>query len=506
MRWKLPCLVMLCAGAAVQAQDEKRDPARLLAPYVNEATFAAVEIDVKNLDFDVIFHHLAQPKLATTRAAELARDRDAAKQMRDAFLRAGGRFAYLVLNLPQIPVGLPQPLVMIPADKAETREALTALLKPLPEIRVEARDGVLLAGRPAVLQALARQQPRAVPQLAQAWDAVAPLPQRVALLPPDVLRRTLEELVPELPKPLGGGSIKTVTRGLRWVAVGLDLSEKYQVRVIIQANSAEDAQKLEGLGRRAIELAVKEARLPAELAQILRPNVVGDRLELTLEGKTIDTTLLTMLGRVRESASRAQSTNNLKQIALAMHNYHDVHKSFAPQASYDKQKKPLLSWRVHLLPFVDAGELYKQFHLDEPWDSEHNKALIRKMPKVYHSPLMSDLVAPGKTTYLLPVGPKLLWNGPKAPTIRTITDGTSNTIMALDVDESRAVFWTQPEDLAVDPKHPTAGVIHKDIGILASLCDGSVRVLPATIAPQEFWALLTPAGGEVIDWDKTFGR
>ena len=87
-----------------------------------------------------------------------------------------------------------------------------------------------------------------------------------------------------------------------------------------------------------------------------------------------------------DAARRAQSMNNLKQFALAMHNYHDTNGKFPAASSFDKDGKPLLSWRVHVLPYLEQAELYKQFHLDEPWDSEHNKKLIEKMPNVLASP------------------------------------------------------------------------------------------------------------------------
>ena len=76
----------------------------------------------------------------------------------------------------------------------------------------------------------------------------------------------------------------------------------------------------------------------------------------------------------------------MKQIALAMHNFHDTHRSFPAAFKVDEEKKPLLSWRVELLPFLEQGELYKQFKHDEPWDSEHNKKLIAKMPQVFAVP------------------------------------------------------------------------------------------------------------------------
>src|SRR5262249_51556565 len=96
--------------------------------------------------------------------------------------------------------------------------------------------------------------------------------------------------------------------------------------------------------------------------------------------------LIPAVQKTREAASRMQNQNNLKEMALAMHNYHDVNGKFPPAAICDKQGKPLLSWRVAILPYVEQDNLYKQFKLDEPWDSEHNKKLIAQMPKVYALP------------------------------------------------------------------------------------------------------------------------
>ncbi|MBC7820403.1 MAG: DUF1559 domain-containing protein, partial [Planctomycetaceae bacterium] len=121
--------------------------------------------------------------------------------------------------------------------------------------------------------------------------------------------------------------------------------------------------------------------------------------------------LLPAVQQAREAARRAQSKNNLKQIAIAMHNYHDVTKAFPPAANVDAKGKKLLSWRVHILPYVDQAPLYKQFHLDEPWDSEHNKQFIKQIPPVYVQPTHADLAKDGKTVYLVPTGEGTAFEG-----------------------------------------------------------------------------------------------
>jgi RNA polymerase sigma factor (sigma-70 family) len=84
-------------------------------------------------------------------------------------------------------------------------------------------------------------------------------------------------------------------------------------------------------------------------------------------------------------AQRARSMNNLKQILLAMHNYHDANGNM-PHDITDKDGKPMLSWRVAILPYIEQDNLFKQFKLDEPWDSDHNKKLLALMPSTYRTP------------------------------------------------------------------------------------------------------------------------
>ena len=105
-----------------------------------------------------------------------------------------------------------------------------------------------------------------------------------------------------------------------------------------------------------------------------------------------------------ETVNQNYSSNHFHQLSLAMLNYDQIHGRFPSYCSFDKEGKPLLSWRVHLLPFLWETELYNQFHLDEPWDSEHNKELITKMPPIYTRPGTSEMAKQGKTVYLVPVG------------------------------------------------------------------------------------------------------
>ncbi len=205
-----------------------------------------------------------------------------------------------------------------------------------------------------------------------------------------------------------------------------------------------------------------------------------------------------------ETAGRTMSANNLKQIALALHNYHDSIGNM-PTNTYDKAGKPLLSWRVQILPYLEQGPIFNEFKLDEPWDSETNKKLIERMPKAYALPGYKPK-EPGMTHYRSFMSPKgatllaIMHEGEgKGLGFVTITDGLSNTVFCVEADEP--CVWTKPDDIPFDPKGKVAirgGHFVKD-RFQAALCDGSVRMMNAKMPEATLKAYITIAGGEVIN-------
>ncbi len=208
--------------------------------------------------------------------------------------------------------------------------------------------------------------------------------------------------------------------------------------------------------------------------------------------------LLPAVQAAREAARRAQCTNNQKQIALAMHNYEDQHGTFPPAAKCDADGKPLLSWRVLILPYLEQQVLYDEFHLDEPWDSPHNRPLADKIPSVFRCP-SEPVVSDSLTTYQVIVDPRSMFTGdPTGVSIASITDGTSNTL--LFVEAANAVPWSKPEDLSLASFDPLFGAGSKHPGgFNASMADGSIRFIKMSVAKQVFRALVTRNGGEVAE-------
>ena len=196
--------------------------------------------------------------------------------------------------------------------------------------------------------------------------------------------------------------------------------------------------------------------------------------------------------------AKQQTTNQLKTIGIAMHNHHEVYKKFPPPAIFDKNGKPLLSWRVKLLPFLEQQPLYKEFHLDEPWDSQHNLKLLERMPSVYRCPL-SKAADRNHTVYQVPCGPSTIFPAPESTSIRNITDGTSNTILLVETDEEHAVPWTKPDDWQFDPERPGAGLAgHFPEVFFVGAADVSVHELPLTIETDRLRGLFTRNGREPV--------
>ena len=235
----------------------------------------------------------------------------------------------------------------------------------------------------------------------------------------------------------------------------------------------------------------------------LTPDADGRELTLTLENESavvpvLVGMLLPAVQGARGAARRAQSMNNSKQMLLALHNYADVNKAFPAQANYDDNGRPMLSWRVHVLPYIDEQDLYDEFHLDEPWDSPHNKQLIPRMPRVYVCPDI-PYNGDGKTVYLGVAGEGMAFDGTKGRKLMDFTDGTSNSAVMVEVDPSRAVVWTKPEDYNVKKGDPLDGLrAIRPGGFSVGMADGSVRIIAPSVEPNQWFKMLTIAGDDEI--------
>ncbi|APW61605.1 DUF1559 domain-containing protein [Paludisphaera borealis] len=206
-------------------------------------------------------------------------------------------------------------------------------------------------------------------------------------------------------------------------------------------------------------------------------------------------------GGARHAARRAQCVNNLKGIALALHNYEQEHKALPPAYTVDAQGNPLHSWRTLILPYLEQKSLYQTIDLTKPWNDPANaKALATSLP-IFRCPV----VGPGNTTtYLANTAPNGCLIPGQPRNLAEITDGTTSTLMVIEAGEEHAVPWMAPVDadeslvlsLGSDAKLPHTG------GVNACFVDGHVQFLKASTPAKLLRGLISIAGGEEIpgDW------
>ena len=197
----------------------------------------------------------------------------------------------------------------------------------------------------------------------------------------------------------------------------------------------------------------------------------------------------------------ANQLNNLRAIALAMHNYHSVHNRFPPAYSMGKDgngKHPV-SWRVLLTPYLERPEIYDNYHFDEPWDSAHNQKVTANMPAVYNNG--NQGLARNHTAYF-----GVLSTDPAKPTgfgrhrgkrIRDFTDGTSNSLLI--VEANRKVHWAKPDDIEWNPATDLPDLGFEDGEFLGATADGAVSRFSSTRDKATLKAMLTVNGGEIMD-------
>jgi hypothetical protein len=193
--------------------------------------------------------------------------------------------------------------------------------------------------------------------------------------------------------------------------------------------------------------------------------------------------------RVQDAAGRTRDTTNMKQIAVGMHNHYDRQGTLPPAEEQ-------LSWRVHILPYIEQENLHRQFDLTQPWDAPRNQAAGNVTVHTYTSSLDG---ASTQTRYRVFTGPGTLFEPGKSPKrLPDIIDGHGNTIFAVEAGET--VPWPQPKELPFSPNGavPTLGHPERDV-VLMAMVDGSVRaVKKKNLDPTVLRGLVTPAGKEQV--------
>jgi len=380
------------------------------------------------------------------------------------------------------------------------------------------------------------------PEIVEGLKLAGDKPVRAVAFWPSYAKMLMTQIGPEFQEPFNTISSEQVFDGLQFIAAGFE-PNLMQAELIIKSkdqNAAEAFRELilslpdkltqlitesqSGMQHSAfahfsvsVLIAMNSFR---DNADFLFPPPKDGLITIHLPGDAFPTNLAKLFESVlTESRTGTMSfashsktcADKMKWIMLAMHTYHDPYRHFPQAYTLDAEDKPLHSWRVALLPYLEQAKLYEQIRRDEPWDSEWNRQFHNQCPEIFQCPTMSDEEkAAGLTSYSLVVGTRCYPKPSKRPyDIRQITDGTSNTICI--VERKTPVNWMDPtaeltqEQAFLGPADPESGIglRHETEGkktFNVGLFDGSVHVIGEDI-PLETWkALLTRAGGESVSY------
>jgi hypothetical protein len=342
--------------------------------------------------------------------------------------------------------------------------------------------------------------------IVQGFDAMGSLPFGAMLFPSKDNPLDLGKIFPSLKKAKGKeGDASGILNGLKLVTLGIYL-DPWRIEMVIQTENSElanDVQKsilkaiqsIPDLVQAQVEEVGKDPVFKALAAMVKSVSIMDDKVTIVI---TDFDPYFEIAARINEQnqakAAAASSINKVKNIATALLAYHKDKGKFPPAATLSKEGKPLLSWRVQILPYLGHNFLYKQFRQNEPWDSEHNKKFIRRIPPSFRE--TQDDLNKGTTPFQAPVGIATLFNpgGTGTNSIQIINE-LSNTIMLVKVPEDKTAIWTKPEDWEIDISLPAKDLLKGFSNAIVFACaDGEVKAIPLKEAEEKIKSMLVIDG------------
>ena len=418
------------------------------------------------------------------------------------------------------------PSIMIKTKPAAKTEDLLNLLKNMPlPINIQTASGqVIRKGQNSILPlsfvireekgfylleqvgAVKDTKKTKRTDIVQGFDAMGSLPFGAMLFPSKDNPLDLGKIFPSLKKAKGKeGDASGILNGLKLVTLGIYL-DPWRIEMVIQTENSElanDVQKsilkaiqsIPDLVRAQVEEVGKDPVFKALAAMVKSVSIMDDKVTIVI---TDFDPYFEIAARINEQnqakAAAASSMNKVKNIATALLAYHKDKGKFPPAATLSKEGKPLLSWRVQILPYLGHNFLYKQFRQNEPWDSEHNKKFIRRIPPSFRE--SQENFDKGTTPFQAPVGIATLFTpgGTGTNSIQIINE-LSNTIMLVKVPEDKTAIWTKPEDWEIDISLPAKDLLKGFSNAIVFACaDGEVKAIPLKEAEEKIKSMLVIDG------------
>lgn len=510
---KLLAIVFLLASAFIVKAES---PQATIESLATKDLLAVAYLDLNSIEAESCLAFAVEQKLVS------ADDATQAKQMTgmaQEFLRqatkAGAEQILVLLQQEDLKWNGKPPLIAISVaagqDPEKTYRSLRRIvgLLQIPDFEMEVWNNTILAGTAKKIAIAKAATVVERPDFVKAWQTFGGRDAGVMIFASPDTRRVIRELYPNPIAPYENVSGELIADHCDSVGISIDLPEKIAGMIKVQTSDRDSAETLKGAIEQVKKMMLAEegdsAQVPATaLAAIsaLEPTTLDKDVVLDLGPILNDKVMLTSLLKPFQAGGRmTQRMNKLRMVILALHNYESVHRQFPAYANFDEDGKPLLSWRVHILPFLEQGNLYKQFKLDEPWDSPHNIELANTIPDVYADPSLDlePLNRAGMTRIVLPFAEEAFCHGNEGTKFGSVKDGTSYTIAVVSVPPKHAVVWTRPVDWNVDLENPKDGLFDdENKEAIFAYADGSAHKIESDVSPEDLKALLTKDGGEVI--------
>ncbi len=529
-KYLLGCLTLLLVWTAtLSAQTDSAY--EKIKPFIKTNTLAVAHVDLENLNLDTMFDKLETRALDILEkiGPALGGDDEVAEAKKNVKEQLGmGKllsgqviqnltesgitelYVLSVLELAQefpailVLPGQPElpPEVMAMLGEAGAKQSVTLDGMTLFPVNPGGVDPTQFLNRFKALKTADR------PEIEAAMKLQGKSPIRILFGPSMGLKGMAQMMLTGTPVEIDQELVTETVKQVQSVSFGVTPGE-LRINIAAQFPSEELPQKLETELVRMLEQAMKdevpegvEAMIATlkPLFEDFLPKANKNRLIVVINEKKLDKHLETATAFVllpatlaaREAAKRMQCTNYIKQIGLAFHNYHDTHHALPPLYTVDADGKPLHSWRVLILPFLEETALYEQIRLDEPWDSEHNSQFHDRVVRAYQCPSNPAAKPGANCCYSVIAGEAFV----PAKTEKAMTglgfsamrDGTSNTIGIIEV--RKPFCWMDPtQDVTLadleqfKPGQGRIGSSHSG-GFIMGLLDGSVHFISDTTDPQ----------------------
>lgn len=553
--FKAMAFLIVTSAMVLPASGQSKHEAAI-GPMIDDSVAGFAYVDLAEVQLDAAFEKLVNlGVIAEAEKPFFAGGKTMIQSRVTAMSEAGADSVYVLLR--RVDWGHGGPAIRVSLRPNADIEKLTAMLKGLVAMLPGYDATIVKPGYQSLLVAQNEQQLKWMTDLevglangsqtgrkidAKAWTELGQGTCGALVFGDPMARRVVKELLPDWQAPFDGLTGELVAEKLKWAGIQFMINSQSQgMKVIVESNDEVTAAIVkktveDGLpllrtlpdfgsdGRSDPEFKSKQgqAKRPnpktdnstlgedewKAILGALQPKQNGTMVVVAPEALMTDEFAHSMragMQRVRQSSVKQTRLGRLRQQALMILNYESAWQKIPQRYSVDDEGKPLLSWRVHVLPFEDDfADLYAKFKLNEPWDSPHNLKLVKEMPNVYCDvdPLSMANNQNGKTIYQVPVHKGAIIASDKTTEFKEITDGTSNTLLVATVAPEHAVIWTKPADWEVDLAKKLDKLWYKGRSAIEVVsCDGSTHSL-SPLLTKEFWArYIQKDDGEILSAD-----